>query len=205
MRSVHGGVLLGEPEQTQLLVPRGGLILPGFGRLFAIADGEMEYDAKGKPIVAGAAFASGIYVDNMIDVFDATQLVIDLSLTTHKWALYTDTLTPDFSAASAAYSSTNEVSGTGYTATGRTIATGGGSPTVTESPATVMMYDQNDMVWPAPCSFTARGGIMYADAITTPFADPLVVASNFGVDITATNGSFTIQFNSLGVLTVDWA
>jgi hypothetical protein len=165
----------------------------------------MEIDAKGKPIVQGAAFASGIYVANMIDVFDATQMAIDFSLTTHKWALYSDALTPNFSAATPAYSATNEVSGTGYTATGRTISAGGGSPTVTESPTTVMMYDMNDMVWPAPCSFTARGGIEYADALTTPFADPLIVASNFGADITATNGSFTIQFNSLGVLTVDWA
>jgi hypothetical protein len=162
---------------------------------------EAEFDAKGKPIIAGGAFASGIYVDNIIDVLDATQLAIDLSLTSHKWALYTNTLTPNFST-DISYSATNEVTGTGYTAAGRTIATGGGSPTVTESPATVLMYDQNDMVWTAPCAFTARGAIMYAEVLAT---DNLIVASDFGADVPVGSGSFTIQFNALGVLTLDLA
>jgi hypothetical protein len=61
------------------------------------------------------------------------------------------------------------------------------------------MYDQNDMTWPT-ASFTARGGILYADALA---GDNLIVAQTYGADITATAGTFTIQFNSLGVLTLD--
>jgi hypothetical protein len=139
-----------------------------------------------------------MYVLNWIDILDATQLAIDLSLTTHKWALYTNTLTPNFSS-DVSYSATNEISGTNYTAGGRTIAAGGGSPTVTESPTGTIMYDQADMTWPT-ATFTARGGILYADALG---ADNLIVAQTYGADITATAGTFTVQFAATGVLTLD--
>lgn len=141
--------------------------------------------------------ASGMYVANWIDIVDATQLAIDLSLTTHKWALYTNSLTPNFST-DATYSATNEITGTNYVAGGRTIATGGGSPTVTESPTGTLKYDQDDMTWPT-ATFTARGAILYADAL----ANDLIVGMTFGTDFTATAGTFTIQFASGGVLTLD--
>ena len=54
---------------------------------------------------------------NFIDVFDTTQLAIDLDLETHKVALYLDALAPNFST-DVGYSATNEASGTGYTAGG---------------------------------------------------------------------------------------
>ena len=148
----------------------------------------------------GAFANSGLYLLNQIDVYDATQLAIDTSLTTHKWAMYTNTLTPNFSS-DVGYSATNEVSGTGYTAGGRTIAAGGGSPTTTESPAGTLMYDQSDMVWPSPTSVTARGAIEYADALA---GDNLIVAMTFGSDFTSTAGTFTIAFNVLGVFTIDY-
>lgn len=144
------------------------------------------------------AFAnSGLYVLNMIDVFDATQLAIDLSLTTHRWALYTNTLTPSFSADSA-YSATNEVAANGnYSAGGKTIT----SPTLTESPTGTMMYDMDDEVWAASTTVTARGAILYADALA---GNNLIVAMTFGADFASTAGSFTIQFATTGVFTVDW-
>ncbi len=70
--------------------------------------------------------ASGLYVLNFIDVFDATQLAIDLSLTSHKIAMYNNTETPNFST-EVGYSVTNEVTGTGYTAGGQVVIT----PTLT--------------------------------------------------------------------------
>lgn len=141
------------------------------------------------------AFASsGLYVVNWIDILDATQLAIDLSLTTHKWALYTNTLTPNFST-DQSYSATNEVSGTGYTAGGQTIA----GPTTTESPTGTLMYDMTDEAW-ASSSITARGAILYADALA---GNNLIVAMTFGADFTSTNGTFTIQFASGGVFTID--
>jgi hypothetical protein len=192
--------------QDQLFVPKGGLFIPGHGLLLDVKVPEQDeveelFDRMGRriPPILGSAFSSsGMYLVNWIDILDATQLAIDLSLTSHKWALYTNTLTPNFSSDSA-YSATNEISGTGYTAGGRAISVGGGSPTVTESPTGTIMYDQNDMTWPT-ASFTARGGIEYADALA---GDNLIVAQTYGADITATAGTFTVQFNSLGVLTLD--
>ena len=200
------GTIIEPREGDRLHVPKGGLHLGGGLMLFDVQEPKQDdvveyYDRKGRklPAIMGSAFGtSGMYVLNWIDILDATQLAIDLSLTSHKWALYTNTLTPNFSS-DVSYSATNEISGTNYTAGGRAISVGGGSPTVTESPTGTIMYDQNDMTWPT-ATFTARGGILYADALGT---DNLIVAQTYGADITATAGTFTIQFNSLGVLTLD--
>lgn len=140
--------------------------------------------------------SSGLFVANFIDILDATQLAIDLSLTSHKWALYTNTKTPDFSA-DTGYNTTNEISGTGYTAGGKAIT--GLSPTVTESPTGTLKYDHDDISWTS-ASFTARGGELYADALA---GDNLIVAVTFGADYTATNGTFTIQFAAGGIFTID--
>lgn len=179
--------------QKGLRFPGIGVVLPELGLFLP------EHKGKVLPPVMGGAFSvSGLYVTNWIDILDATQLAIDLSLTTHKWALYTNSLTPNYST-DASYSATNEISGTNYTAGGRTIATGGGSPTTTESPTGTLMYDQNDMTWPS-ASFTARGAILYQDALA---GDNLIVGVTFGADYTATNGTFTIQWASGGVFTID--
>lgn len=189
-------------KSAQLLVPEAGLLWPD-GRLIVPASSEVaryaqqrDREAAGMPpVIAGGAFsASGLYVANFIDILDATQLAIDTSLTTHKWAMYTNTLTPNFSTDSV-YSATNEVSGTGYVAGGQTIV----SPTTTESPAGTLMYDMADQVWAAPTSVTARGAILYADALS----DKLIVAVTFGSDFTSTAGTFTIQFAATGVFTID--
>lgn len=196
------GTLLEPRQGDRLHVPKAGLLIPGKGLLLpGVSEPEELFDRLGKRVapIGGGAFAnSGMYLVNWIDILDATQLAIDTSLTTHKWALYTNTLTPNFST-DQSYSATNEITGTNYTAGGRTIAAGGGSPTTTESPTGTIMYDQNDMTWPT-ATFTARGGILYADALA---GDNLIVAQTYGADITATAGTFTIQFNALGVLTLD--
>lgn len=196
------------PQISQLVVPDGGLWSPGCDRVIVPASSEVAEHAireaakRGTPppIMGGAFGNSGLYLLNQIDVYDATQLAIDLSLTTHKWAMYTNTDTPNFSS-DVGYSATNEVVGAGYTAGGRTIAAGGGSPTLTESPAGTMMYDQADMVWPAATTVTARGAKLYADALA---GDNLIVAMTFVTDFTSTAGTFTIQFAATGVFTVDW-
>lgn len=138
---------------------------------------------------------SGLYVLNWIDLLDATQLAIDTSLTSHKIAMYNNTETPNFST-EVSYATTNEVTGTGYTAGGQVIV----SPTTTESPAGTLMYDLADQVWASPTTVTARGAKLYADALV---GNNLVVAWNFGSDFTSTAGTFTIQFNSLGGFTID--
>ena len=188
-----------QKARSYLHVPEHGLLLPGYG---VVIPSEVAgyIDDEPVPSIAGGAWSvSGMPLLTWIDILDATQLAIDLSLTSHKWAMYDNSNTPNFSTDSA-YSATNEVSGTGYTATGRTIATGGGSPTVTESPTGTLMYDQNDMVWTAPTTVTAYGAKLYAEALAT---DNIIVECYFGGAITSTAGTFTIQFAAGGVLTLD--
>lgn len=143
---------------------------------------------------------SGGYVANIIDVMDATQLTFDYSISTHKQALYTNSLTPDFSA-NTAYSSTNEVTGTGYTAGGSTIATLGGSPTVAESPTGTIRYDMTDSTWSTVTISTGPRGLnQYADAVS---GDPLMFGINFGADYPVSGGNLVIQWASGGVMTRD--
>lgn len=141
--------------------------------------------------------SSGLYLVTWIDLLDATQLAIDLSLTTHKWAMYTNTDTPNFSTDSA-YAVTNEVSGTGYTAGGKDLT--GLAPTVSESPAGTLMFDMADISWASSSIANARGAKLYADVLV---GNNLIVALTFGADFTSTNGTFTIQFAATGVFTID--
>ena len=63
-----------------------------------------------------AITASGLYVSNIVDAFDTTQLAVDLDLETHRVALYLDALTPNFST-DVSYSATNEAgSASGWSA-----------------------------------------------------------------------------------------
>jgi hypothetical protein len=105
----------------------------------------------------------------------------DTSLT-FKVALYTSSAT--LGATTTAYSATNEVSGTGYTAGGNaiTIST---NPT---SSGTTAYLDFSDTTW-SSASITARGALIYNANGTT---NPAVAVLDFGADKTSTAGDFTI-------------
>ena len=119
-------------------------------------------------------------------------------LTTHKWAMYNNTETPAFETETA-YSATNEVTGTGYTAGGQVLV----SPTFAVAGATaILTYDSADQVWASPTSVTARGAKLYADANA---GNDLLVGVNFGSDFTSTAGTFTIQWAAGGVFTITFA
>jgi hypothetical protein len=144
---------------------------------------------------------SGLFVSNIIDALDPTQLALDLSLTTNKWALFDATLTPnyDVAAASAAYAAgvwaSGEITGTGYTAGGAAVA----SPTFTGASG-IATYDQADTQWTGSTITAARGTLNYAGALT-PKAG--ICAVDFGTTYSTVNGTFLIQWNALGVWTID--
>lgn len=177
-------------------IPENGIRL-GDGVLLPADDPKPEWFRAGGrivPVISGGAWSvSGLYVLNWIDILDATQLAVDLSLTTSKIAMYNNTETPNYSTESA-YSATNEVSGAGYTATGQVIIT----PTTTESPAGTLMHDLGDQVWASPTTVTAFGAKYYVAAATK-----LIVGINFAGSFTSTAGTFTIQWASTGVFTID--
>ena len=145
-----------------------------------------------------AVAGSGLFVVNFIDVLDATQLAIDLSLSTNKWALFTNTITPNYTTDTAygvAPYNANEISGTGYTAGGAVTA----SPTLTGS-AGIVTYDQADTSWTTSTITNARCALLYADALVGNNAICLV---DFAADYSTSAGTFTIQWNASGVFTVD--
>ena len=103
-----------------------------------------------------------------------------------KIALYTSSAT--LSAATTAYSTSNEVSGTNYTAGGNTLT----NVTPTTS-STTALTDFADTTW-SSSSMTARGALIYNSSTTAGTADRAVVVLDFGADKTSTSGDFTIQF-----------
>lgn len=142
---------------------------------------------------------SGLYALTFRDALNNTNLAVDHSLSTHKWTLYDNTITPAFQT-DTAYSATGEVSGTGYTAAGQVIV----SPTFAVAGATaVLTYDMADQVWASPTSVTAYGGILYLDALA---GNNLLVGMWFGGSaFTSVAGTFTIQFAGTGVYTITFA
>ncbi len=100
-----------------------------------------------------------------------------------KIALYTSSAT--MSASTTAYSATNEISGTNYTAEGESLTRIDPS-----SSGTTGFTDFADIAW-TTATFTARGALIYNE---TTSGDPAVIVLDFGADKTATAGTFTIAF-----------
>lgn len=99
-----------------------------------------------------------------------------------KCALYTSSAT--LSAATTAYSSTNEVSGTGYSAGGNTLTN------VTPSTSgTTAFTDFSDTSW-STSTITARGMEIY----NSTDSNKANSVHDFGADKTSTAGTFTVVF-----------
>lgn len=99
-----------------------------------------------------------------------------------KIALYTSSASLD--ATTTVYSTTNEVSGTGYTAGGNTLT----NVTPTSS-GTTAFTDFADTTW-SNSTITARGALIY----NSTQSNKSVCVLDFGTDKTSTSGSFTIVF-----------
>jgi len=102
---------------------------------------------------------------------------------TFKIALYTNSAS--FNAATTAYTTSNEVSGTGYSAGGNTLTRV--DPTTS---GTTAFTDFADTTW-SSSTITARGAMIYNDSAS---GNPAVVILDFGSDKTSTNGDFTVVF-----------
>lgn len=108
------------------------------------------------------------------------QGVHNLLTDTLKLALYKSTA--DLSETTTVYSSTDETSGTGYSA-GGIVLTG-----VTINTSNSVVYvNFNNAVW-TPAAFTAAGGLIY----NASKSNKSIAVLSFGADKTATN-TFTVQ------------
>ncbi|MGA8330449.1 MAG: hypothetical protein WB777_14270 [Mycobacterium sp.] len=140
---------------------------------------------------------SGWYGSTLHDLLFSAQLAVDLSVTTNKVALYTNSLTPNFALAgdtgySASPYTSNEISGTGYTAGGAAVA----SPTLTENPTGTISWDIANTSWTTSTITNARAAYIYANALS---AKNGIVLITFGADYSTSAGTFTIQWASAGV------
>jgi hypothetical protein len=104
-------------------------------------------------------------------------------------ALYTNSASFDDS--TTAYTATNEVSGTGYSAGGQALTNV--DPTTS---GTTAFTDFADETW-TTATITARGALIYNTTPNTTsisVTNPTVVVLDFGGDKTSTAGDFTVVF-----------
>lgn len=102
---------------------------------------------------------------------------------TFNLALYTSSAT--LGASTTAYTTSNETSGTGYTAKGAALTRVDPS-----NDGTTAITDFTDLTF-SSSSITARGALIFNESAS---GDPAVCALDFGSDKTSNAGDFTIQF-----------
>ena len=103
-------------------------------------------------------------------------------------ALYTSSAS--LAATTDGYTTSNEVSGTGYTAGGNALS----SKAVTEN-STSGVFDAADPEWTS-ASFTARGALIYNKTLGDASSNSrgAIAVLNFGGDFTVAGGTFKIVF-----------
>ena len=140
--------------------------------------------------------ASGLYGITFLNALK-NDLNLDLNDTTadrFKVMLVTSSYTPNFGTHDFKVDVTNEVSGTGYDAGGKSLT----SVTLTQSGGTIT-FDAADVTWTSS-TITARGAVVYDDSLTD---DPLICYIDFGSDKSSTLGDFVLSFNASGIFTLD--
>jgi hypothetical protein len=123
---------------------------------------------------------------------------IDLDTDTLKVMLCTSSYTPNQDTHRYKSDITNEVSGTGYTATGAALT----SVVVSYTGATnVLMLDAADSVW-TTSTITARYAVIYDSSPATDATRPLIAYVDFGADVSSVGASFTITWDVAGIMTI---
>ena len=102
---------------------------------------------------------------------------------TFKIPLYTSSAS--LGAATTAYTTSNEVSGTNYTAKGNTLTRVDPSTS-----GTTALTDFADTTW-SSSTITARGAMIFNETVS---GDTSVLILDFGADKSSSSGDFTIQF-----------
>ena len=117
------------------------------------------------------------------ELMEAKHNFLNSGGSTFQIALYTDSAS--FTAATTAYTTSNEISGTNYSAKGNTLTRV--DPTTS---STTAYTDFADTSW-STATFSAMGAMIFNDSVS---GDPAVVILDFGALKTATAGTFTIAF-----------
>lgn len=140
------------------------------------------------------ALANGVFVDTIVAALKNT---IALDVTSGpKLAMFQDSVTPNFSQVGPAYGSApwnaGEVSGTGYTAGGLSLA----SVVFQELGAVpgTSMLDFTDPQWTTATITNARGFLVYYPGLSNRG----LLVRTFGADYSSIAGTFTITVHANG-------
>ena len=117
------------------------------------------------------------------ELMEAKHNFLNSGGSTFRLDLYTNS--SSFTAATTAYTTSNEVSGTNYSAKGNSLTRV--DPTTS---GTTALTDFADTTW-SSATITARGGLLFNDSAS---GDPTCLVLDFGADKTSTAGDFTVQF-----------
>jgi hypothetical protein len=124
---------------------------------------------------------------------------IDWDTDTIKVALLTNSYTPDQDAHNYLDDViANEVTGTGYTAGGNTLANKTNSY---NSSTNVIVLDADDTTW-SSSTITARYAVIYDASPATNATRPLIGYVDFGSDQSSSNGNFTITWDATGIVRI---
>lgn len=127
-------------------------------------------------------------------------IVLDLDLTTHKIALFSNSVTPNFDT-NTAYGvspfNANEITGTGYTAGGKVLSTA-----TFDIASSLLVFDNDDITWTGATVSGVRCGLIYADALG---GDNAIGLLDFGADFAVTADDLILHFNSAGIIVFDYA
>jgi len=124
---------------------------------------------------------------------------IDWDTDTIKVALLTNAYTPDQDVHNYLDDVvTHEVSGTGYTAGGNTLANKTNSY---NSATNVITLDADDTTW-SSSTITARYAVIYDATPATNATKPLIGYVDFGSDQSSSNGNFTITWDATGIVRI---
>jgi hypothetical protein len=139
----------------------------------------------------------GTFVDPIVGSWTGTAL--NLPAATIKCALFTSSLTPNFSQSSPAYGTSplnsGEVTGTGYTAGGVTLT----SVTLAENGSSLgtIRFTAAAVSWTS-ASFTAHGALIYLSSVS----NKALTVRSFTQDLTVQDGTFTITWHTNGIWSV---
>ena len=129
------------------------------------------------------AITQGLCTSFKVDLLTGTQNFTPSTGNTFKMALYTSSAT--LGPSTTAYTTTNEISGAGYTAGGNTL-TVSVAPT---SSGTTAYLSFADTTW-TNATFTCRGALIY----NSTNSNKAVAVFDFGSDKSVVGGSFTVSF-----------
>jgi len=143
---------------------------------------------------------SGLFYLTFRDALSSqvSQIVLNMALDTHKIAIYDSVEDPNYST-DAAYSATNEVSGTNWAAGGVVVTS---ADFLAASGDVILAWDAVDVSEANTTIVTdTDGAIIYADALAT---NNLIVGIQYPVgDYTTSAGTYGVTFDAAGVFTID--